>query len=165
MLRYLVTAAIALMASSAMAQQRSGWSSYEDVSNAGIPVCGITATGTPETEIHIKYFQGGSHLIVHLFRVGWAYLPITTLETRLTVDGQQVWTGTSGARMDHTQISIDATDVERVVEAISRGRSLSVDVTDQTTMTIPLRGSDRAVSQMIRCIARIQAPAPRRHHT
>lgn len=166
MLRYLVTAAIALMATSAVAQQRPGWAAYQEVSNAGIPVCGITAMGTPETEIHVKYFQGGSHLIVHIFRIGWAYLPVTTLDTSMSVDGQQVWSGTSGARMDHTQIAVETTDVERFVEALARGRSLSVAVSDQDTMTIPLRGSGAAISQMVRCIARIQqSPAPRRHST
>lgn len=159
--RFIAAACVVLSITTPVhSQPRSGWTSYEEVSNAGIPICGVKAEGSPETDIHIKYFLGRNDLIIHLFRIGWSYLPITTLETTLAVDGRQVWTGTSGARMDHTQISINADQADPLLQALARGRTLTITVTDQSPMTIPLRGSNAALNQMTRCVERLFERVP-----
>jgi hypothetical protein len=92
--------AMALFAAVGDAQAQGGtrdiatngvWTAYGGRSETGTRMCGMRVIGSAGRSLHVKWFEGNSHLTVQAFREGWRIPHGTRMPVSLRVDRNPGW--------------------------------------------------------------------------
>ena len=131
-----IVSAVALMAGVAMAQpalaqnarelaQAGSWTARVAISDRGAAMC-VMSNVTRPFGVHIKYFRGTRHLVLHLFRDGWDIPRDVEVPLLIGVDGGNQWNARASSLGDGLEVTIPERMVQEFETALRNGEFLEI---------------------------------------
>lgn len=146
---------------------RSGaWTAYGGGSESGKAVCGVMVRGS-DRSMHVKYFQGGSSLVIHVFKNSWNIPGGIEIPVDLTIDQSPGWTARAVALNNGRgiQFQIGRDNLARFEALFRAGTAMRLRFMEgnEQPWVAQLRGSNQIMDAFVRCMRIInQNNEPRR---
>jgi hypothetical protein len=146
---------------------RSGaWTAYGGGSESGKAVCGVMVRGE-DRSMHVKYFQGGNSLVIHVFKNSWNIPGGVEIPVDLAIDQSPGWTARAVALNNGRgiQFQIGRDNLARFEALFRAGNAMRLRFMegDEQPWVAQLRGSNQIMDAFVRCMRIInQDDGPRR---
>jgi hypothetical protein len=138
------------------------WTAYGGGSESGKPVCGVMVRGS-DRSMHIKYFQGGNSLVVHVFKNSWRIPAGIEIPVDLSIDQNPGWRASALALNNGRgiQFQIGRDSLSRFEPLFRAGNAMRLRFMEgnEQPWVAQLRGSNQVSEAFVRCMRIINQAA------
>jgi hypothetical protein len=138
------------------------WHAFTDKDAQGIAVCGIgTESQADGRALTLTYTIGGTDLMLHAAKPGWAIPDGTALDVSEQIDSNPSWTAGAVGHGTTVEWAIGAAAIVSFDAQFRAGSTMTVSFPsgNETPWTLSLSGSSAASGTLWRCVQELSAKA------
>lgn len=144
--------------------EKGAWETSAGTAEDGSRVCMVSTYG-PDKAFHVKYFEGSTNFVTHLFKESWEIPEGVTAKIAIEFDKKGPWSGEAvsigSGGLSGLELVFDMEQFPLFSDELKAAREMTVTFLEgnEGTWTADMNGSSASMSKMAECMKAFPPPS------